>query len=815
MTTILSPEQLYLASREDNLPFDSSADLEGQNDFLGQERARRALQQALAMPHDGYNVFAVGAHGLGKRTMILRYLRALAQTMPAPADWCYVNNFDDPRRPLALQLPSGVAPAFKRDVDAFWRRLTRAMEAAFENDLYYERMEGLKGELSRTQQGQLSELAQAGEKKKLKLVLRTPGGYGFSPMNEAGEVMSVEEFAALTKKAQAAFKQVMDDMEGRLRKLAKSLNREEQINREKMRQLNEEVASSVLEPEMAPLLQAYTHLPACRRHLQRMQRDILENIDLVLNQGDQQDAVASVTADDQVPSRYQVNVLVSHAQDAGAPIVFEDLPTHYNLLGHVEQITYMGTVATDFTLIRGGALHRANGGFLMLEAEQVLEQPYAWQGLKRALRSKAVKFSSLEQMLTLTGTLSLEADAIPLQVKIILLGDRETFHLLQEFDPELADYFKIRADFEATMPRTPANELLYARFLTDFVRQESLRHLERAAVARVVEESARWAGDQRYIALHAASVADLLREADHLARSGRSRRIRARHIEAAIAGMEARHDRLRRDFLRDIEEGGQLFVCQGEVLAQVNALTVIDYAGFGFGQPSRVTATTHCGSGDVVDIERDVDLGGPLHSKGVLILSHYLRATLGHDQALRFSGSLAFEQSYGGVDGDSASVAELCALISSLSGYPVRQSLAITGSMNQRGDVQPIGGVNEKIEGFFAACQLQGLRRGQGVIIPVQNVRHLMLRADVVEAVRAGKFVIHAVAHVDQALSLLLGREVGVADAQGAYAQGTILAAVQEKLERWRQAERKDEDDEEEAPPPSRSGRQGARRFRG
>ncbi len=799
MSTMLTPEQAYLPSSEADLPFVSTADLEGQNDFLGQDRARRALQQALAMKHDGYNVFAVGAHGLGKRTMILRYLREIAARMPAPCDWCYVNNFDDPRRPQALQLPSGLGPVLKRDMEAFWRRLTQAMEAAFENDLYYERIEGLKGELSRTQQSQLSELAQAGEKKKLKLVLRTPGGYGFSPMNEAGEVMSLEEFGALTKKAQAAFKQVMDDMERRLRKLAKTLNREEQINRDKMRQLNEEVANAVLEPEMTPLLQSYEHLPLCHRYLQRLQQDILENIDLVLNQGEQQDAVASLTADDPVPSRYQVNVLITHAADAGAPIVFEDLPTHYNLLGHVEQITYMGTVATDFTLIRGGALHRANGGFLMLEAEQVLEQPYAWQGLKRALRSKSVKFSSLEQMLTLTGTLSLEADAIPLQVKIILLGDRETFHLLQEFDPELADYFKIRADFEATMPRTALNELLYARFLADFVAKEGLRHLERAAVARTIEESARWAGDQRHIALHAASVADVLREADHLARAARSRLIRARHIEASIAGMEARHDRLRRDFLRDIEEGGQLFVHHGEVVGQVNALTVIDYAGFGFGQPSRVTATTHCGGGDVIDIERDVDLGGPLHSKGVLILSHYLRSTLGRDQVLRFAGSIAFEQSYGGVDGDSASLAELCALLSSLSDCPVRQCLAITGSMNQRGDVQPIGGVNEKIEGFFAACKLRGLQAGQGVIIPVQNVRHLMLRSELIQAMRAGKFSLYAVAHVNEALALLLGREVGVADAEGRYPAGTVMAAVQDKLERWRLAERKDEEDEEKS----------------
>ncbi len=798
MTFALTVEQLYRPVSETSLPFADTREVIGQNDFLGQERARKALEFSLSMNHDGYNLFAVGSTGLGKRTMIRRHLEAKARTMPAPQDWCYVNNFEDPRRPQAISFPAGQGIVAKKDLQELWRNLTNNMAAAFENDLYYERMENLKGELSKAQQDLLSELAQAGEKKKVKLVLRTPGGYGFSPMNDEGEVMGVEEFNALSKKTQAGLRQAMDDMEGRLRKVAKVLTREEQINRDKMRQLNQEVATGALVPEMDVLRLKHQGHARFIAFLDRLQADVLQNIDLVLNQGEQQDAVANVTSDNFVPSRYQINVIVSNDPERGAPVILEDLPTHYNLLGHVEQVTYMGTVATDFTLIRAGALHRANGGFLMLEAEQVLEQPYAWQGLKRALHAKVMKFSSLEQMLTLTGTLSLEADAIPLQVKIVLLGDRETFYLLQQFDPELSDYFKVRADFEPTMPRTDENELGYARYLADFLDKEGLKPLERSAVARVIEESSRWAADQQRIALHAASVADLLRESHHLAKAGRSRLIKSRHVEAAIMAMEGRHDRLRRDFLQDIAEGAQLFACTGQVVGQVNGLSVLDYAGFEFGQPARITVTTHYGLGDVLDIERDVDLGGSLHSKGVLILGSYLKSIFGRQHAVRFSASIAFEQSYGEVDGDSASLGELCALVSSLAQKPIHQSLAITGSVNQRGEVQPIGGVNEKIEGYFAACQVMGPLHGQGVIIPAQNVRHLMLRHEVVSAVKAGRFHIYAVAQASEAMELLMGHPAGSRMEDGGFTPGSLFAAVDEQLQIWRMAERKEEEDDGE-----------------
>lgn len=799
----LAAGQLYKATKAADIPFRSSKDCEPFTDFLGQERAREAVAMAVALPHDGYNIFAVGTSGLGKRTMIRRYLQEVAAARPAPSDWCYVNNFAEPRYPVALEFPAGMAKDVKKDMATLWRDMSEAVIAAFESEQYFERMELLKGELSRAQQEALSGLAGEGEKQGVKLVLRTPGGYGFSPMNEQGEVMSVDSFNALPKKEQQRLRGVMNSMETRLRKVARGLNQAEEQNRDKVRQLNDEVTSRAIDTHLERLREKYRDFPAFLGYLQAYEKDVIENVDVILNvQEAQPDAVASVTTDAAIPSRYQVNVIVSNDPAKGAPVVFEDLPTHYNLMGHVEQVTYMGTVATDFTLIRAGALHRANGGFLLLEAEQVLEQPYAWQGLKRAFRSKSLKLSSLEHMLTLTGTISLEPDGIPFNVKVVLLGDRETFHLLQQFDPELGEFFKMRADFENSMPRTPENQLSYACFLGDFVNKENLRPLDRSGIARLLEEAAREAEDQDKLSLHAASVGDLLREANYWAGQANARSIRDAHIKQALAGQERRHERLRKLYMEEIAKGTQLFTGEGEMVGQVNGLTVVHYADAEFGMPSRISVTAHYGHGDINDIERDVDLGGAIHSKGVLILSSYLKSVFGSEHILRFAANIAFEQSYGGVDGDSASLGELCGLLSAIGRLPIRQSVAITGSMNQFGEVQPIGGVNEKIEGFFAACRLKGYEGPQAVVIPAQNVRNLMLREEVVEAVKAKKFFIYAVTRVEEAIELLLGMPAGTADRNGRFPEGTVLRKVADRLEAWRNAEKREEakprDQEEE-----------------
>lgn len=795
----LGVNQLYKASKAATFPFKTTRDCAPFTDFLGQERAHEAVRMAVALPHDGYNIFAVGTAGLGKRTMIKRYLKQIAESRPAPSDWCYVNNFADPRSPIALEFPAGRAAILKKDMVALWREISRAVISSFESEQYFERMESLKGELSQAQQEALSGLSAEGEGKGVKLVLRTPGGYGFSPMNAQGEVMSIEDFNALSKKEQEKFKRIMADMETRLRKVARGLSQAEQQNRDKVRQFNEEITTRAITPHLEKLRKSYEKHEGFQAYLNAFEKDVIDNVDVILNnQESQTDVVATASTDNSIPSRFQINVVVSNDPKKGAPVIFEDLPTHHNLMGHVEQITYMGTVATDFTLIRAGALHRANGGFLLLEAEQVLEQPYAWQGLKRALRSKSLKLSSLEQMLTLTGTVSLEPDGIPFNLKVVLLGDRETFYLLQQFDPELGEFFKMRADFESVMERTDESEVQYAHFLADFVQKETLYPLERSAVMRMVEESARQAEDQEKLSLHAASVGDLLREANYWAQQDKAKLIRNTHIQAALDGQERRHERLRKLYMEEIAKGTQLFTAEGEVVGQVNGLTVVQYADAEFGMPSRISVTAHFGHGDITDIERDVELGGAIHSKGVMILSSYLKSVFGAEHALRFAANIAFEQSYGGVDGDSASLGELCGLLSAIARLPVRQHVAITGSMNQFGEVQPIGGVNEKIEGFYAACQLRGLKGPQAVIIPIQNVRHLMLREEVRQAVKEKRFTIYAVSRVEEAIELLLGLPAGRVNKEGQFPEGSVFGKVAARLELWRQAEKDDDKDDDE-----------------
>ena len=788
----LAVSQLYQAADAQSLPTNTRR-LKAFNDFLGQERAKEAVHMALAMPHDGYNIFAIGENGLGKRTMIKRLLAEVAQQEEAPSDWCYVNNFADPRKPIALELPAGKGLAVQKSMTKLWRSISRAVLATFQHEAYVGRVEMLKGQLTNAQQVALQELAVEGEKRHLKLVLRTPGGHGFSPINAEGEVMSIEAFNALLPEEQQQRKTAMQDMEKRLQKLADRLGRMEDQSRDQVQKLNDEVTLAAIEPLIKKLKEQYEDLKALVDYLSAYQQDIVENVDLIINSQElEPDAVASVSSDNAIPSRYQFNVVVSNNPKKGAPVVFEDLPTHYNLMGHVEQVTYMGTVATDFTLIRAGALHRANGGYLLLEAEQVLEQPYAWQGLKRALRSRALKLSSLEQMLTLTGTISLEPDAIPLDVKIVLLGDRETFYLLQEYDPELEQLFKIRADFAGVMARTVENEQKYAHFLADCVAKEKLMPFDRSALMALIEESSRNAEDQQKLSLHAASVGDLLREAHYWALQQQHKQVTVEHIRLALAGQERRRGQLRELYLEDIAQGTQLIHCTGAVVGQVNGLTVVHYADSEFGLPSRITATVHQGGGDVLDIERTVDLGGSLHAKGVLILSSYLKAKFGRDKPLHFSASLAFEQNYGGVEGDSATMAELAALISAITELPIRQDLGITGSMNQMGEIQPIGGVNAKIEGFFAACQLKGMTGQQGVIIPEQNIRHLMLRPEIIEAVAQGNFKIYAVHHAHQALELLLSKPMGEPNEQGKYAKDTIMGLVLAQLKHWHDIEKGD-----------------------
>ncbi|ENV44308.1 Lon protease family protein [Acinetobacter schindleri] len=794
--TRLQPTQLTHIPKLDKIPA-STKRIKPLNNFLGQDRARASVEAGIALPYSGYNIFAVGTAGLGKRTMVKRLLQQHAKTVATPNDWVYVNNFQNSRQPIALQFPAGQGPKFQAMLHQSWQTILKQLERRFTAETYYNRIEMIRQQTGDEQQQALIELTREGEEFDLKLISRNDE-HCFVPVHlkdDKLQEMTQDDLNALSNKDRAEIASNMRYMDKKLERLGLLLGDLEDDARDRVQVLNREIAKQVVVPRVEQMLAKFKDVEGLDKYLKFYAEDIINNVEIVLEQ-EEDDFTPGLFS--RVPSRYQANVIVTYKPNSGAPVIFEDFPTHYNLLGHVEQLTQNGTITTDFTLIRPGSMHRANGGFLMIEAEQLLEQPYAWQGLKRALKSGQLKLSSLEHMLTLTGSISIEPAAIPLDIKIVLLAEPEIYYEILELEPELGSIFKIRADFTDTLQRNDKNEQAYMQLIADYVQADKLLPFDRSALAALLTDSSRQAEDQSSLSLHALTLGDLIREAHHHAFKADDKMVSEKHINTALDHRKYRLGYLRELYWQDLSRGTQLIETRGHRLGQINALSVIHYADVEFGLPSRLTASVYQGGGDILDIERSVELGGSLHAKGVLLMASFLKAHFGREQTLHFSAALAFEQSYGQVDGDSATVAELSALISAISQLPIDQSWAITGSMNQLGQVQPIGGVNAKIEGFFDACKLQGLTGKQGVIIPRQNMQHLMLRKDVIAAVEAGQFHIHAIDTIDQALEILMARPVGTLDKKGRYSKHSIYAAVMEQLDYWQAIEDGAELEEEE-----------------
>ncbi|NDD63232.1 MAG: ATP-binding protein, partial [Acidobacteria bacterium] len=618
-------------------------------------------------------------------------------------------------------------------------------------------------------------------------LLHTPTGFVLAPIRNE-EVLTPEQFEKLPLAEQQQLTHVITELQEKLQAIIRQSPQWRREGHEKIRQLNREVTTFEVDHLIDELRKKYESLPHIIGYLDAIQQDVIDNVDDFIKPPEP--TLAALMGGEPAANgkgafafrRYKVNLLVAHEEGSGAPVVYEDHPTFPNLIGQVEYLSHLGAMVTDFNLIRPGALHRANGGYLLLDAHKILQQPYAWEGLKRALRSGEIRVESLGQTLGLMNAVSLEPQPIPLAVKVVLLGERTLYYLLSQYDPDFSELFKVAVDFEDEMERTPQNHLLYARTIGSIARKEGLRPLDPAAVARVIEHSSRLAGDSGRLTTNTRRLADLLREADFLANRAERSTVGQADIQQAIDAQNRRADRLRTRYLEEITRGTILIDTTGRKVGQINGLSVIVLNQFSFGHPTRITARVRLGRGEVVDIEREVALGGPIHSKGVLILSGFLGARYATNYPLSLSASLVFEQSYGGVEGDSASSAELYALLSSLAEIPINQSFAVTGSVNQHGQVQAIGGVNEKIEGFFDLCQSRGLTGEQGVLIPAANVRHLMLRHDVVEAVAAGQFHIHPVNTIDEGIEILTGLPAGERDANGNFPFGSINQRVEVRL---------------------------------
>lgn len=785
----LSSNELYFSCDTSQFDFDTTEELDDLSEIVGQDRALEALAFGVDMPHSGYNLYVLGPSGMGKHSIVRRVLQHKAGEDENPSDWCYVNNFADEHKPHVLQLPAGYGKKFRDDMEHLLEELRSSIPSVFESDDYHVQLQQIEDELNEHQEEAFKSLEEEAEKSDISL-LRTPRGFAFAPMRD-GEVIKPEEFKKLAKEKQQEIEKRVGELQEKLQKIVLQIPQWRKEGRQKVKELNARVTMFAVGMLLGEVRKAYSGFPELLQYLEALQQDIIEHVDDFRPQ-EKNPLEAMGLPGMGKPSfhRYKVNLLVDHSCDQGSPVVYEDNPTYQNLVGQVEHLAQMGALVTDFSLIKAGALHRANGGYLILDARKLLANPYAWEGLKRALYSRKVTIESLGQLLSLVSTVTLEPEPIPLQVKVVLLGERLLYYLLYQFDPDFRELFKVSVDFEDDIDRLEESNQLYARLIATMVRQKQLLPFDRSAVGRVIEHSARMAGDAKKLSTHLHSLADLLQEADFQGRRVGRGPVTAAQVQQAIDAQIRRADRLRGKVYENIQRGTILIDTDGEKVAQVNGLSVIQLGDFMFGQPSRITATARLGDGKVIDIEREVKLGGALHSKGVLIISSFLADRYARDKPLSLSASLVFEQSYGRVDGDSASVAELCALISAIVKIPLKQSLAVTGSVNQRGQVQAIGGVNEKIEGFFDICLGRGLTGDQGVLIPAANRNHLMLREDVVAAAREGKFQIFPVETVDQAIELLTGIPAGEMDENGDYPLGSInekMVCRLEELSRLRQ----------------------------
>jgi lon-related putative ATP-dependent protease len=782
----LPPALLYRRCDPAELPFELCSELEEAPGLIGQERAVEALDFALRMRAKGYNVYALGPSGTGRHMMVEDLLRERAKKEPTPPDWCYVNNFADPQQPRHLQLPAGYGVRLAAAMRGLVEELRAALPAAFERDENRARREAIEQQFKQRTEAGFGAVQQRAESKNLTL-LRTPVGLALAPMRD-GKVLAPELFNQLPAAERERIQHEMEETQTELEGVMRQVPLWEREHRDAVQALNRETAGFAIAHLMEELRRGYSELPQVAPYFDAVERDIKENVDDFLTPptpeaGPPVPAAVLHDIEDTRFRRYQVNVIFDNSAQHGAPVIYEDNPTHQSLVGRVEHLARFGALITDFNLMVAGALHRANGGYLVLDAQKLLAGYYGWPSLKRALDAGQIRIETLEQALSVAATVSLTPEPIPLDLKVVLVGPPQLYYMLATNDEEFGDLFKIAADFEDRVERTPQTTLLYARLICAMTGKEKLRTLDRSAVARIIEQAARLAGDSDKLSASMRAFADLLREADQFAADAGKPVIGAAEVQAAIDAQFRRGDRIYRRLQEEIGRKTIRIETDGEEIGQVNGLSVISMGTLSFGQPSRITAQVRLGRGEVVDIEREVELGGPLHSKGVLILSGFLGGRFGSNRPLSLNASLVFEQSYGGVDGDSASAAELFALLSALAEAPIRQAFALTGSVDQRGQIQAIGGVNEKIEGFFDSCRITGFTGRQGVIIPASNVRHLMLRRDVVAAAEAGTFKIYAIDTVDQGLELLTGIPAGDPDGDGNYPAGTLNYRIAARLD--------------------------------
>jgi len=788
----LRAEELRRSCESGCLGFDSTAKLAAPGQVFGQERAINAIAFGADIVREGYNLFVLGEPGSGKRSLVRQLLEQRAASEPPPSDWVYVYNFAEPYKPNAIELPTGQGVRFRDALSQMVDELRTALPAIFEGEEYRVRRHAIDEKFQGRQQAAFEVLEKRALEKSIRVV-RTPAGITLVPVRN-NELVKPEIFEAMPEAERKQIEADIQELQRSMVQTFEQMPRLEKERRQSLRELNREFANFAVREIMDEERAAFSEISEVRDYLDMVQADIINNVQMFVQSQEMQEASelpggAQQGGDGMTQNplgnpfhRYEANLIVDNSQTKGAPVVDEGKPTVQQLVGRVEHIAQMGALITNFMLIKPGALHRANGGYLLIDSRALLMQPFAWDTLKRALWNRETRIESPADMFSMVSTISLEPEPIPLRTKVVLFGEALTYYLLSANDPEFQGLFKAVAEMESTVDWTPESERAFAGQLAAICRAESVRHLDPGGVARMIEQAARHAADAEKLSIHMGHIADLLREADYWAHKAGAELITAAHVQQAVDMREERIGRIREKSQESITRDIVLIDTAGARIGQINGLSVLSIGDLSFGRPTRISARIGIGVGRVLDIEREVELGGPLHSKGVLILSGFLRERFGVDSPLALTASLVFEQSYGGVDGDSASSAELYCLLSAIAEVPIQQCFAVTGSVNQHGDVQAIGGVNEKIEGFFDICKARGLAGQQGVLIPSANVKHLMLRQDVVAAVREGRFHIHAIDSIDQGIEVLTGTPAGARQADGHYPEGSINARVAARL---------------------------------
>jgi lon-related putative ATP-dependent protease len=770
---------------QNNVDCTSTDTLEPSDEIIGQERAQKALHFGLGIQEKGFNIYVAGLPGTGRKTAVNNFLYELASAKPKADDWIYVNNFANPFEPIAIRLPPGSAIQFKADMGAFLEGARRALPRAFESEEAEAKRQKALFKLGEERKEMVKQANESAEKQGFSLQIG-PSGMMIVPVID-GKPVKAEEFEALPEKTRDEIVKKRETLDIELRVLFRKVREIDVQGMETGLKLSNEIALESINPLIKELEESYAGNVAVLTYIDNVRKDILENLSIFL--GTAQPAAEQVPPQfrqflpkDLAFRRYEVNIVVDNGSSVGAPVVFEETPSYPNLLGRSEKEVQFGVVTTDFMMIRPGSLHKANGGYLVIPVLDLFRYPFAWEGLKSALKTEKIKVEEPGDQAGFISTRGLKPQPIPLNVKVVLIGTPEINQILHQVDPDYPSLFKVRADFDLTMDRTDVSAKKYALFICSLCNKFKLKHLDNGAVAKIVEYGSRLAEDQRKLSTRFAMVADLIKEANYYAMQDGSKYITVQHIDKAVEEKIYRSNLIQQKIQEYIERGIFLIDTEGSAVGQINGLSVMGLGDISFGRPSRVTASVAVGREGIIDIERQAQTGGPSHTKGVLILSGYLASKFAQDKPLSLNAKLVFEQSYGGVDGDSASSTELYAILSALSGLPIKQSIAVTGSVNQRGEVQAIGGVNEKLEGFFEVCKARGFVGENGAMIPASNVQNLMLKEEVLEAARQGKFNIYPVRTIDEGIEVLTGVPAGARKADGSFEKDTVNYLVDKRL---------------------------------